>query len=139
VLEQNARGYFLMVECDVHTNRLQQGLERMVAFDRLIRETAATVGPRTLVLFTADHSFDIRVRGGQPGTALLEGFDEAEAIRIAEKRRDIRIPAVRMDNGHTGEPVLLAAQGPGAERVRGYLLNTDVFTVMMNAFGWKAR
>jgi alkaline phosphatase len=77
------------------------------------------------------------VRGGQPGTPLLEGFDEAEAKRIAEKRSDLRIPAVRVDNGHTGEEVLVAAQGPGAERVRGYLANTDLFTVMMNAFGWK--
>jgi alkaline phosphatase len=30
-----------------------------------------------------------------------------------------------MDNGHTGEEVLVAAQGPGAERVRGYIANTD--------------
>jgi alkaline phosphatase len=33
--------------------------------------------------------------------------------------------------------VLVAAQGPGAERVRGYLANTDLFGVMMDAFGWK--
>ncbi len=95
------------------------------------------MGRDTLLLFTADHSFDIRVRGGQPGQPLLEGFEEAEAKRIEEKRRDIRIPAVRMDNGHTGEEVLAAAQGPGAERVRGYLANTDLFGVMMDALGWK--
>jgi alkaline phosphatase len=41
-----------------------------------------------------------------------------------------------MDNGHTGEPVLAAAQGPGSERVKGYMSNTDLFRVMMNAFGW---
>ena len=43
-----------------------------------------------------------------------------------------------MDNGHTGEPVMIAAMGPGADRVRGYMLNTDIFKVMMQAFGWKA-
>ena len=42
-----------------------------------------------------------------------------------------------MDNGPTGEPVMVAAQGPGAERVRGYMRNTDIFHVMMSAFGWK--
>ena len=41
-----------------------------------------------------------------------------------------------MDNGHSGEEVLAAAQGPGADRVRGYLSNTDLFRVMMSAFGW---
>jgi alkaline phosphatase len=137
MLSRNRKGYFLMVEWDTHTDSLRQGLDRMVALDRVIERTAQAAGSDTLLLFTADHSFDIRVRGGQPGTPLLEGFDEAEAKRIEEKRRDIRIPAVRMDNGHTGEEVLAAAQGPGADRVRGYLANTDLFGVMMNAFGWK--
>ncbi len=139
MLSTNRKGYFLMVECDTHTDALRRGLDRMVAFDRTIEQTAANAGRDTLVLFTADHSFDIRVRGGQPGEPLLAGLEEAEAKRVAEKRRDIRIPAVRMDNGHTGEEVLVAAQGPGAERVRGYLANTDLFRVMMSAFGWKPR
>lgn len=137
MLSKNRKGYFLMVEWDTHTDSLRRGLDRMVALDRVIERTAQQAGRDTLLLFTADHSFDIRVRGGQPGQPLLEGFEEAEASRIAEKRRDIRIPAVRMDNGHTGEEVLVAAQGPGARRVRGYLANTDLFGVMMDAFGWK--
>lgn len=138
-LSRNRKGYFLMVEWDTHTDSLRRGLDRMVALDRVIERTAGAAGRDTLVLFTADHSFDIRVRGGQPGVPLLDGFDEAEAKRIEEKRRDIRIPAVRMDNGHTGEEVLAAAQGPGAERVHGYIANTDLFGVMMKAFGWKER
>ena len=137
MLSKNRKGYFLMVEWDTHTDALKRGLDRMVALDKVIERTAQQAGRDTLLLFTADHSFDVRVRGGQPGQPLLEGFEEAEASRIAEKRRDIRIPAVRMDNGHTGEEVLVAAQGPGAERVRGYLANTDLFGIMMDAFGWK--
>ena len=137
ILSRNRKGYFLMVEWDTHTDNLRRGLDRMVALDRVIERTGQAAGRDTLLLFTADHSFDVRVRGGQPGQPLLEGFDAAEATRIAEKRRDIRIPAVRMDNGHTGEEVLVAAQGPGAERVRGYMDNTAIFGVMMDAFGWK--
>ena len=137
MLSRNPKGYFLMVEWDSHTDSVRQGLDHLVALDRVIERTAQTAGRDTLLLFTADHSFDIRVRGGQPGVPLLDGFDEAEAKRIEEKRRDIRIPAVRMDNGHTGEEVLAAAQGPGADRVRGYLANTDLFGVMMSAFGWR--
>lgn len=88
-------------------------------------------------MLKSDHAFDIRVRGGQSGTPLLQGLEQAEAAALAEQRRDIRIPAVRMDNGHTGEEVLVAAQGPGAERVRGYMPNTELFRIMMDAFGWK--
>jgi alkaline phosphatase len=137
MLSRNRKGYFLMVEWDTHTDVLRRGLDRMVALDRVIERTAQAAGRDTLLLFTADHSFDVRVRGGQPGQPLLAGFEEEEAKRLAEKRRDIRIPAVRMDNGHTGEEVLAAAQGPGAERVRGYLDNTDLFGVMMDAYRWK--
>jgi alkaline phosphatase len=43
-----------------------------------------------------------------------------------------------MDDDHTGEEVLVAADGPGSEAVRGYMANTDLFHVMMNAFGWGA-
>ena len=139
MLSRNRKGYFLMVEWDTHTDNLRRGLDRMVALDRAIEQTAQAAGPDTLLLFTADHSFDIRVRGGRQGSPLLEGLEEAEASAAAEKRRDIRIPAVRMDNGHTGEEVLVAAQGPGAARVHGYMANTDLFGVMMDAFGWKER
>jgi alkaline phosphatase len=137
ILSRNPKGYFLMIEWDTHTDSVRRGLDRMVALDRVIEHTAHAAGGDTLLLFTADHSFDIRVRGGLPGVPLLEGFDEADAKRIEEKRRDLRIPSVRMDNGHTGEEVLAAAQGPGADRVRGYLANTDLFGVMMGAFGWQ--
>jgi alkaline phosphatase len=34
--------------------------------------------------------------------------------------------------------VLVAAQGPGAQRVRGFLSNTDLFHIMMAAYGWTA-
>ena len=32
---------------------------------------------------------------------------------------------------------MVAARGPGAERVRGFFPNTYLFQVMMAAYGWK--
>jgi alkaline phosphatase len=122
-----------MVEADSHTDPIRRGLERLVALDRVIEKAAQTVKKDTLLLFTADHSFDIRIRGGARGKPILEGLEAAEA---ETPKGPIRIPAVRMENGHTGEAVMVAAQGPGATRVRGYMLNTDIFRVMMDAFGW---
>ena len=135
MLSRNPRGYFLMVECDVHTDRIRRGLDRLVMFDRVIERTARHVGDDTLILFTADHSFDLRLRGGTLDRPLLEGLEAAEA---EAPKGPLRIAALRMDNGHTGEEVLAAAQGPGAEQVRGYMANTDLFRVMMTAYGWHA-
>ena len=134
MLSGNPRGYFLMVEWDVHTDNVRRGLDRLVTLDRAIERTARRVGPETLLLFTADHSFDLRLRGGTFGPDLLDGLEQA----VAESPKGpLRITSLRMDNGHTGEEVLAAAQGPGADRVRGFMANTDLFRVMMSAFGWE--
>jgi alkaline phosphatase len=41
-----------------------------------------------------------------------------------------------VDNDHTGEEVVAAAMGPGAERISGFFPNTAVFDVVMAAYGW---
>jgi alkaline phosphatase len=133
MLSRNPRGYFLMVEWDVHTDRVRRGLDRLVTLDRVIERTAQRAGSDTLLLFTADHSFDLRLRGGTFGPDLLEGLEQAE---VETPKGPLRITSLRMDNGHTGEEVLAAAQGPGAERVRGFMANTDLFRVMMAAYAW---
>lgn len=133
LLARGPKGYFLMVESDVHTDRVRRGLERLVTFDRIIRETAAAVGPNTLVLFTADHSFDFRVHDGRWGQPLLDGLDAAQ---VEQSRKSVRSVNVRMDDAHTAEEVLVAAQGPGASRVHGYMANTELFSIMMRAYGW---
>ena len=138
ILSKHKKGYFLMVEGDTHTDNVREGLDRMVALDKTVARVSALGGRDTLLIFTADHSFDLQLRGGLLANPLLEGLDVEQAKAAEEKRRNIRIPTVRMDNGHTGEPVMIAAKGPGAERVRGFMTNTDVFRVMMQAFGWKA-
>jgi alkaline phosphatase len=50
----------------------------------------------------------------------------------------MRLPYVRMNGSHTGEEVLVAAKGPGASRVHGFLPNTQLFHIMLEAFGWEA-
>jgi alkaline phosphatase len=142
ILSKNKKGYFLMVEVDTHTDRLRRGIEHMVLMDKVIEKTASLVGKDTLLMLTADHSFDMQLRGGRLDAPLLEGLDEAEAKAQAEKTQGqknptLRTASLRMENSHTGEPVIVAAKGPGAERVRGFMLNTDLFSVMMDAYGWK--
>ena len=129
VLSQNKRGYFLMVEWDTHTNNLKRGLDRVIALDTTIRKTAQSVEKDTLILFAADHSFDIRLQGGKRGEPLLSKTDNAGVTPATTH--------IRVDDEHTGEQVLVTAQGPGAERVHGFIANTDLFHIMMAAYGWE--
>ncbi len=132
MLSRNPNGYFLMVESDAHTDSIRQGLDRVVAFDRAIEDIAKRVGDDTLLLFTADHSFDLRVYDGKWDAPLLAGVP----AEMGSGAGAVTLRSVRMNDDHTGEEVLVAAQGPGSERVRGYMANTDLFHVMMSAFGW---
>jgi alkaline phosphatase len=131
ILSKNEKGYFLMTEWDAHTDNLKRGLDQAIALDDTIRKTAHTVSNDTLIIFAADHSFDIRLRDGKKGEPLLpNGGRNGSAANQSRGN-------VRVDDGHTGEQVLVAAQGPGAERVHGFIANTDLFNVMMAAFGWE--
>jgi alkaline phosphatase len=129
ILSRNPKGFFLMVECDMHTDKIQAGLERSIVMDGMVKEAAERMKNDTLIIFTADHSFDLRVRAGQPGQPLLPPPTTAEGASTAN-------PNLRMDNGHTGEQVLVAARGRGAERVHGFITNADLFRIMMAAYRW---
>ncbi len=135
-LSKNRKGYFLMIEWDAHTDNPQTGLDNIVAFDKLIREISSTVNLKdTLLLFTADHSFELRTVGGKRGDTMLAGLDEWKKTHGPKEM--ITLPTLRVGHSHTGEEVLAAAQGPGAEQVRGFLPNTQLFQIIMNAYGWK--
>jgi alkaline phosphatase len=135
-LSSNPKGYFLMIEWDGHTDNPERGLNNVVAFDKLIREIAGTVDlQNTLLVFTADHSFDLRMHGGLRTDAVLKGFPEWQQTHKGEET--INLPVLRVNDSHTGEEVLATAQGPGSERLNGFFPNTKLFEIMMDAYGWK--
>lgn len=130
-LAQNPKGYFLMVEWDMHTGSLVRGLERALVMDKLVRQTCAQVGDDTLVLFAADHSSDLRLLGGKQGEPLVT------AANAIPKGKDAAAKApIRSDSAHTGEEILAAARGPGAARLHGFIPNTQLFQIMLAAYGW---
>ncbi|MEO8359111.1 MAG: alkaline phosphatase [Vicinamibacteria bacterium] len=136
-LQKSEKGFFLMVEWDAHTNDPKPGLERLIAFDKLAAEVEKRVNlDDTLLLFTADHSFGLRTRGEGNGGSILEGYDEWKASGV--KNQPIRLKALLVDDAHTGEEVAAMAIGAGSERVSGFFPNTQLFHVMMDAFGWEA-
>jgi alkaline phosphatase len=71
-----------MVEWDTHADNLRRGLDRMVAQDRAIQHTARGAGSDTLLMVTADHSFDIRVRGGQQAARCSRAWRQPKPLRF---------------------------------------------------------
>lgn len=92
------------------------------------------MGEDTLILFTADHSYDLRVNGGAKDEPLLPASTLPD---FGDDQDSLKLENIRREDDHTGEEVLVAAQGPGAGRVRGFLDNTELFSIMMAAYGWK--
>lgn len=136
VLQKSPKGYFLMVEWDSHTPDPKQGIDHVVAFDKLIGEIEKRVDLRdTLLLFTADHSFALRVVGEDSEGNILAGYDEWKAS--GSKESTVRLKSIVVDNSHSGEEVAVMALGAGAERVHGFFPNTHLFDVLLDAWGWK--
>lgn len=135
ILSKNPKGFFLMVEWDLHPTKPERSLNTVVKLDRLIQRTAKQMDKNSLVLFTADHSFDFRLMRGKKGAdiALPSAPNVVKKAYQPEEKSDVVI-----GTGHTGEEVLVAAQGPGSERVTGVLSNTDLFGIMLSAYGWRA-
>jgi alkaline phosphatase len=135
-LQKSEKGYFLMVEWDAHTHDPKPGLDRLVAFDKLVKEIQSRVKlDDTLLLFTADHSFAIRVVGEDSGGSVLAGYDDWKAA--GGKGPSVRLKSVVVDNFHSGEEVAAIAIGAGSERVSGFFPNTRLFHVMLDAWGFK--
>ncbi|HXH17012.1 MAG TPA: alkaline phosphatase [Sphingomonas sp.] len=133
-LAGNPKGYFLIVEWDMHTDDPQNGLRHVIEMDDMIRRISAIAGKDTLILFTADHSFGLRMSKGNRDTPLAEQF----AAEAAKQGATIANNAViGVQDGHTGEEVIAAASGPGASDIHGFFANTHLFDIMMNAMGWK--
>jgi len=130
-LGRNPKGYVLMVEWDMHTDDPAKGLRHAVEMDDLLRRVSAIAGKDTLILFVADHSFGLRLRGGTRATRLADQYRPGGAP-------DPRAP-ITIEDTHTGEEVVAAASGPGSEKVRGFLPNTRLFEIMMQALGWGRR
>jgi alkaline phosphatase len=124
-LSRNPKGFVLVVFSDCHTGKANTSLSRIVELDNIVRELAANHQQDTLLLWTADHSYDLRIKG----EALTETLKKNEGKKITA--------AISLEDEHTAEEVPVLAIGPGSERVHGFIANTDVFHILMQSAGWE--
>ncbi len=126
-LSKNPKGFLLIAHSDCHLGKSGKSLQRVLLLDKAVAKAAETTRGNTLILFTADHSYDLRIKGEN----LTETAKDSDYKKITS--------AVSLEDEHTAEEVPVLAMGPGSERVKGYISNTDVFHIMMANFGWEKR
>jgi alkaline phosphatase len=126
-LSRNPKGFLLIAHSDCHTGKTRTSLRRLVDLDIAVAAAGEKLKNSTLILFTADHSYDLRIKG----EALTETSKASDHAKI--------ISAVSLEDEHTAEEVPLLGMGPGSERITGFMNNTDVFKIMMANFGWDGK
>jgi alkaline phosphatase len=114
----------LVVHSDCHTGKVRTSLQRVIDLDRAAAAVAGQLKGNTLILFTADHSYDLRIKGE----------NLTESARTSDRQKIVL--AVSLEDEHTAEEVPFLGEGPGSEQISGFLSNTDVFRVIMQNFGW---
>jgi alkaline phosphatase len=100
---------------------------------------------RRLALFSAslpDHYETFRPKLDNPNEPTVAGKDAGTYVANGRYKnvpgsvlRFGNLPAMINADVHSGEDVVLTASGPGSERVRGQMDNTEVFRVMVEALG----
>ncbi len=124
-LSRNPRGFLLVVHSDCHLAKTRPSLVRLVDLDKAVRAVGEEHRPDTLIIYTADHGYALYIKGEKA----------TEALKATDRKRIV--DAIHLEDQHTAEEVPVVAMGPGAKRVKGFMSNTDVFHVMMAAYGWE--
>ncbi|GAA1713636.1 hypothetical protein GCM10009809_07270 [Isoptericola hypogeus] len=140
VLSRDRDGFFLLLEEEAidefaHRSNATRTIEAGQALD----DTVALAlefqreHPDTLVLVVGDHAT------GGLAIENVDAEDESGAGATAEDGpfpipgTDLEFTVDWTTGGHTGEATPLTAQGPGAERLGGAQLNTDVHDAVLRA------
>ncbi len=100
---------------------------------------------RRLAMFSAtlpDHYETFRPRLDNPNQPTMAG-PEPGTYQANEHYKDVlgavlrfgNLPRLANASVHSGEDVILTASGPGSEKVRGQIDNTEVFRIMAEALG----
>jgi alkaline phosphatase len=126
-LSKNPKGFLLIAHSDCHTGKTRTSLQRLVDLDKAVAATGEQMKSDSLILFTADHSYDLRIKGEE----LTETSKASDHTKIGS--------IVSLEDEHTAEEVPLLGMGPGSERINGFMSNTDVFKILMANFGWNVQ
>lgn len=150
----------------LHANSVEGAIVETSVFDDAVRRALEMTSENdTLVIVTADHSHALALNGWPILARHEDGSEDKAATRenlMGSGGVDVNgkpYPALTFATGpgalqprppsadrpalvplsfaaHGGEEVFVAARGPGAERVHGFITNTQIFEVMRAAYGF---
>jgi alkaline phosphatase len=136
VLDRREDGFFLVVEEEgidemAHHNNAALVLEAGRALESAVETALAFQAehPNTLVVVAGDHE-----TGGMEVTATAPGAPrtgEDGPFPVTDSDQQLWVDWATTD--HTGAPTPITAGGPGAEAFEGEILNTQVFTGLVDA------
>jgi alkaline phosphatase len=92
-LSRNPKGFILVAHSDCHTGKTRTSVQRLVDLDKAVATAGEQLKSNTLILFTADHSYDLRIKGEQ----LTETSRDSDHTKI--------ISIVSLEDEHTAEEV----------------------------------
>jgi alkaline phosphatase len=125
LLSRNKNGFFLMVEGSQiddagHFNNTTYNVQEVLDFDQQVGRAFAfaAANGETLVIVTADHETG--------GYSIIDGG-------MAEGQVTARFST----NKHSAVMVPVFAYGPGSELFTGMYQNTEIYTRIRQALGWK--
>ncbi len=152
-LQTNRKGYLLIVDAALvgtaaESNQAERAITETIALDRAVATAAEYAGGKSLLLAVGRHATGGMSLNGYPlrqdhGVALL-GSNAAGYPYLtwatgpngpapAPQRRNEPAAFATTSALNTAEDVLALGQGPGSEKLRGFLDNTAVFGVIRDA------
>jgi alkaline phosphatase len=123
LLSRNKIGFFLMIEGSQigdagHFNNTTYNVQEVLDFDQQVGRAFAFANSKTLVIVTADHETG--------GYSIIDGG-------MAEGQVTARFST----NKHSAVMVPVFAHGNGSELFTGMYQNTEIYTRIRKAVGWK--
>jgi alkaline phosphatase len=120
-LDRNPKGFFLVVHVDCHLKDVKKSLEQLMALDKIVERVVGKHSKDSLILFTADHSYGVRV-------------EDQKRQKSANY-----LGQVTLLDDHTGEEVPVLAAGVGSANVKGFVPNTKIHEWIAMALGVGAK
>ncbi len=143
ILSRDRDGFFLFVEEEgidemAHHSNAKLMIKAGAELDRTVKIALdfAARTPGTLVLVVGDHETGgLAIENVDPNDENGSGEQSEDTIPIAHS--DLKMVADWTTGGHTGAATPVTASGPGAQRLGGFIKNTDVHDAVLKAMGFR--
>ena len=141
LLSRDRDGFFLFIEEEgidemAHHSNANLMIKAGAALDQTVKLALdfAARTPGTLVLVAGDHETGgLAIENVDPKDENGSGEQSEDTVAIAHS--DLKMVADWTSNGHTGAATPITASGPGAERLAGFIKNTEVHDAILRAMG----